>query len=501
MTSERKEIEDSLLGGRWEVDCVKIDVTQNDTASPEKFTGKGYLRQGEGGLVQFRLYPSHPVEDQPDRLMQGFGTPGKLIAPSGYSTLVARDFFGREWICPRVQPDTDVSYHHEGAETIVHGTADSLEAITDDGYPERIYFIRVVFFVDVKVPANSVTETVMNLAGELRRRSSSLDTAIFETEFGKFTIRTEPGKLVVSCESQQPPQEHFFVRVMEGLSFVFGRRLYWNYVEEHRHGKLTRRLRGQKESDEQSLSRPIEEHTRPCALYTWQLFARYLSFISSSHNGGKLHPCSRLLFPVYQARQGTIEARALALGVAVEGLCKELFPETAEQSTQLRVWVRQLRKHCEAWDGFNNAEVKKALYDRLGGLVGQLNTIRAKDTLMRLVAEGVVYERHVKAWGTLRNQAAHANMQATGSLQELVDLCEAVTMLLYHLIFKTVGYEGAYIDRSEYGYPTRWFRGRKPTEAEIAVAAYYLYLKEPDRHGNDLHHWFTGRAMLERGQY
>jgi hypothetical protein len=35
----------------------------------------------------------------------------------------------------------------------------------------------------------------------------------------------------------------------------------------------------------------------------------------------------------------------------------------------------------------------------------------------------------------------------------------------------------------------------------VAVAAYYLYLKEPGRHGNDLRHWLTARAELEAGLY
>jgi hypothetical protein len=149
----------------------------------------------------------------------------------------------------------------------------------------------------------------------------------------------------------------------------------------------------------------------------------------------------------------------------------------------------------------STATVKKALYDRLGGLLSQFNSVRAKDTMMRLASEGVVRDADVKAWGRLRNQAAHASIQVAGSLQDLVDLCEAVTVLMYHLIFKAIGYEGAYTDWSEYGYPTRWFRGRHPTEEDVAVAAYFMYLREPGRHGNDLQHWFTARAELLGGRY
>jgi len=110
-----------------------------------------------------------------------------------------------------------------------------------------------------------------------------------------------------------------------------------------------------------------------------------------------------------------------------------------------------------------------------------------------------VTEGHVKAWSLLRNKTAHANTKAAGSTQDLVKLCDVVTVLLYHLIFKAIGYEGHYTDYSEYGYPPRRYRGRPVTEDEIAVAAYFLWKADGEKHGNDLAHWFKGRAMLESG--
>jgi hypothetical protein len=428
------------------------------------------------------------------------GTPGKLIDPSMYYTLQAKDSFGRAWLCDRVLPDFSTFFGDNSWDTIVSGQLYLLESTQEQHYSVKTTYIRLAFFVDVKLPANTVTEVIKRVGGEEQRGASALDVAKVETEFGSFVFRTEPGKLIVSCSCLKAPQEHFFVRIMESLSFVFGKRLWWNFVEERRDRTVIRRIRGGNESDERSLVLPVNENDTPSPFFTWRLFSLYLSFISS-HKGGTLHPCSRVLFPVYQAHQGTVESQALALGVAVEGICKELFPETVSQAQELRVWAKSLREHCEVWKGFQDPLVRTALYDRISGLLGQLNSVRAKDTLMRLVSDGVAYERHVKAWGKLRNQAAHANIHASGTLQELVDLCAGVTMLLYHLIFKAIGYEGAYTDHSEYGYPRRWFRGRRPTAEEIAVAAYFLYLKEPDRYGNDLHHWFTARAMLENGRY
>jgi hypothetical protein len=500
MASEKTNLEDALLTNEWEIDCVAMTLTQEGSDAPESVKGKGFLRQGDDGLVHFRLYPTHPVVRRPFQEIEGW-TPGKIIEASRYYTLTADDVPGRTWIAHRVLPEFSAFYSDGAWDSIVSGTLRDVERKRQSHYKRRKTHIRVVFFADVSLPANTVTEVVRKVGGNDDGGSISLDVATVETPLGTFVIRTEPGKLIASFASDRPDiEEHFFVRIMEALSFIFGKRLGWNYVEEHRHGVEIERVRGEKMSDTSALPTPVDERVTPNPFFIWRVFSLYLSFVSS-HHGGTLHHCSGLLFPVYQARQGTIEAQALALGVAVEGLCKELFPETSEQARQLREWVKSLRKHCEQWDGFQDQGIRKALFDRVGGLLGQLNNIRAKDTLMRLAAEGALQERHVKAWGTLRNQAAHASIQAGGPLQELVDLCEAVTVLMYHLVFKAIGYEGAFSDWSEYGYPVRWFRGRRPTEEEIAVAAYFLYLKEPDRHGNDLQHWFAARAALGKGWY
>jgi hypothetical protein len=486
MSLEQKEIENDLAGNRWEVDCVSCSLTQNETAAPQTFSGKGFLRQAEDGTIHLRLYPTEIHNYADGQILAAPCLPGQLIPPKAYFSFRGRDMAGRYWTCSRVRPDVSESCHPEGTERVVSGTIYDLRSEGNSGAPEDLYLLRVVFFSDTDLTAGSFDAKVQEALSA-------------QNEFGKFTIQNEVGKLVISCQSDKPHQEYFFLRVTESLSFVLGRRLYWNCVEEYRHGKVIRRVIGLKQSDQRRLPQPVEERISPWAQFTWQLFSRYLAFVCS-HEGDSLHGCSRLLYAVYQAQQGTIHAKALALGVAVEGLCKELFPQTTEQSDQLRRWVGGLRKHCELWEGFRDAETKKALFDRLGGLLGQLTSTRPKDTLMRLQSERVVYDRHVRAWGTLRNRAAHANMNAADSLQELVDLCDAVTVLLYHLVFKAIGYEGAYTDWSEYGHPAKWFRGRPPTEEEIAVAAYFLYLKEPDRHGNDWHHWFTARAMLESGR-
>jgi hypothetical protein len=493
-----RDVEGPLLAKRWEIDCVDTTLTQNDTDKPVTYRGKGYLRQDADGVVCFRLYP--PAE--------GFSAPswdgtagrnaGKLVPGDAYYSLSATDWYGRVWKCPRVDPDVSTTYCGAQPHGQVSGKAYDLRCDEKSWVSEDVYFLRMVWGVDLELPATTGTEVITMLGGKEAGRSSTLNAAIFETEFGLFKILTEPGRLIVTCEADTPPDTHFFVRVMESLSFVLGRRLYWNYVEEHRLGTKTTRLRGQQQSDERHLPEPVGGSRRDRAGHTWLLFSDHLRYIAS-HEGGGLHPCSKHLFAVLQAQQGTIEAKALALGVAVEGLCKDLFPESPEAEARMKKWVKDLRTHCEGWGGFADSAARTALYDRLGGLIGQLTGVRAKDILVRLTFDGAVSDRHVKAWSRLRNQAAHANTKVGDSLQELVSLCDAVTVLLYQLVFKAIGYEGMYTDYSEYGYPPKRYRGRAVREEEIAIAAYFLWKAGSRQAGKDKEHWFKARTLLESG--
>ena len=56
-----------------------------------------------------------------------------------------------------------------------------------------------------------------------------------------------------------------------------------------------------------------------------------------------------------------------------------------------------------------------------------------------------------------------------------VDLCHKVMVLMYHLIFRAVGFEGVYIDHSTHGWRPKCYGDRPPTEEEIAVTGYFMW--------------------------
>ena len=101
------------------------------------------------------------------------------------------------------------------------------------------------------------------------------------------------------------------------------------------------------------------------------------------------------------------------------------------------------------------------LQQRVMGFRGQVLQVRAIDRMYQLAREGVLDEQHILAWKRLRNTSAHAGMLGTSIDQELFDDIMKVTMLMYHLVFNSVGYTGRYADYATHGFPPRSYPSRE----------------------------------------
>src|SRR5262249_9946661 len=149
-----------------------------------------------------------------------------------------------------------------------------------------------------------------------------------------------------------------------------------------------------------------------------------------------------------EASAGSITATGLALGVAAEGIVKALFPAAGTPTEGMAAIVQPLQDYCVAWPGNPGGELGESLKRRLPGMIGQLTNVSTKDKFHAVDKQKVIYEEHIKAWDKLRNTLAHGVTPGSREIQKLVDLCNKVTMLMYHLIFRGCGYEGSYEDYS-----------------------------------------------------
>jgi hypothetical protein len=482
----------------WSVDCVEMKLGRPGAAGPTEYTGPGYLRQEADGSIAYRLYPPPPATFDPRSIFPAGGIAGQIIGHEQYYHLEALDKTGIVWQVERTLPTPDTCLLGSRHFKLVSGVAHEM-AFTRPFVNLGVPSLTMVFFTEEKVPGNASTELTIMSPGGKTQKSSKHDTAKFSTAFGDFLVYNRPGMLVVEVTSRTAFPLYFEMRIVEALGFVLAKPLAWNVIERYENASETVRVRGEPVVVDATLPPPVISGTIDLSGGdVWRLFDKYLTFISA-YAGDGFHPCSRHLFAVIEASAGAISARGLALGVATEGIAKELFRRAGAPMEGMAAVVEPLKKHCLAWPGMPAGDLGDSLKRRLPGMIGQLTNVSAKDKLHALAKNKTIYEAHIIAWNDLRNTLAHGVTPGAKSIQKLLDLCDSVTVLMYHLIFRAVGYEGRYRDYSVHRWPNKYYRGRPVTEEEKAVAAYYL--AEKNLYQDDVARWYAGKNDLEQGLY
>ena len=184
----------------------------------------------------------------------------------------------------------------------------------------------------------------------------------------------------------------------------------------------------------------------------WQLFDRYLQFVLP-HPTQDWHPCSIFIHKAREASANSPDAYALGLTVAVEGLVNELYSHLGNPSQDFKSAVSKLKEFVATWAGIPGWEGNDSLRDRLPNLISQLTSVRAVDRLYELAKQGIVESRHVDAWRQVRHPMAHAELPNGEDYQLFSDRIFSVTVLLYQIVFASIGYDSYYHDYSIHGFP------------------------------------------------
>ena len=80
--------------------------------------------------------------------------------------------------------------------------------------------------------------------------------------------------------------------------------------------------------------------------------------------------------------------------------------------------------------------------NRMEGFLSTLRQPSVKDRLHALLKVGAVTEPEIKAWESLRHPSAHAGSLKDRAMQDVLDLYHVVSVLMYHLVFRAIGYVG-----------------------------------------------------------
>jgi len=149
-----------------------------------------------------------------------------------------------------------------------------------------------------------------------------------------------------------------------------------------------------------------------------------------------------------EASANSLEAEAIGLCVAVEGIANLLPFDKGNSEDEIVANVRQ-----EILKRLEELGVNSNLKERIQGLLGQLNTVRAIDRLQVLVHSERLDARSLDAWKKLRNKGVHPTRSTLEELddeemQKMIDRIHQVYVCMYQITFTLIGYEGPF---SNYG--------------------------------------------------
>ena len=447
--------------------------------------------------------PSDPLADIQSMV------PGTLVSDNHYYSLAARDQYGRHWTTVRIPIDISTGVPEEGrCSTIIMGEIRELEHKETRNNVSSGEALVMFFFEEMELLWTHPTVIQKKIGDKYKSEGFQRNAAIVHVAGHDFLIRNEDklGSIVeVETDSTLPPS--FDVYIVQAFLFVLATPVWPSVIKLYdSSGKRIRLVSKLSPQGRSIFPPPTEINSYPSLTAFWALFDSYLTFLLQNPSDG-WHPCSRFLHSAVTASRGGVHSGALALGVAVEGICKALFPSVGKPPPEFSDAVDSLLTYIANWPINGNHDHANGLKRRLPNHISQLKGTGVKDKLLRLAELGWIDRDAADKWGRLRNKTAHGSVPGMRVEQEFLDLFHAVADLFYQLVFCGIGYEGIYTAHSVRHYPPRLypsqaFRDRR--QEQIKCAAVLRWEHRGRGHGEDWADWFVAekevlareRAML-----
>ena len=328
----------ALIRRDMELDCTTLTLRQN--VGESFYSGPGYIRQDKSGRLNFTLYVLEARNHVPFGRRGSVPSPGQLVPPEAFFDLSAMDIYHREWTSCRILPDFVES--SDGLQ-IVRGQVDHLDHQEPDWKEDAGHTLAIHFFRELEFPCNAYTNSEDTFGERGKTRRLRLNLAQFEAEGRKISVEATDGTTICNIRSQYPFPPRYEWRIVEAMEFVLVTSLRWDVLVHIGEGRTSYQAVAPGDFGDEGRARlqgPIPAHI-PHSKAFWGIFERYLAFVVSQPNEGR-HPCTRRVASARAASENTIEAWALGLGVAVEGLVNDLYDSQKFHAQSLTYGAAQM---------------------------------------------------------------------------------------------------------------------------------------------------------------
>ena len=449
------EVISAFREGNFEVDCIQMQLTQNTDANPIVYSGRGFIRLTQNGRFEFKIYATEVSNITAFTSFQAVmaQASGTIYADADFYTLSAVDRFRNSWTADRILPEAD--WPGWNALPNVHGRLDTLR--TPSGHfadPTQEHLLRVHFFVQADIPSPRVSVERTPDGPKMKH-----DSARFKAVGCDFAVTKADGEIIVEAQSSEPFKPYFETRITEALQFILARSLLPRMIVRSDNKRQSLELASAiPKSDRTHLDPPLAAGYQGYYEYSWMLFSLYLDYTTRTNEAWYWHSCSYHLHNACEASANSIDAWAIGVCLAVEGISSLVEVNQTEEEKQAKKNVsNSLTKFIDSqgWD--------ETLTKRAKGLVGELQNLRVIDRLETLRVIGHVDAGYVRAWSKLRHRQAHPKHTDVTNvdgrdIQATLDLIHKTTVLMYHIVFHLIGYTGKHIDYGTHGthrYPMR----------------------------------------------
>jgi hypothetical protein len=439
-----------LLAGQLVIHCPDMRlVPGSHTAIKFPMEGPGTIRLSHSEGITYTLYPNGGL-CQRDLMAVLAMEAGKLIGADEMHQLIAVDTCQRAWLAEGLLPD----FEHGPGGAVVQGKIAELE-LRAETTAEQHDTLEMILPGRIRFSPNTSRKETVEIAGEHRGYRLSLDMA--QTEVCGIKLEFSHQDQVTRVWGSAPRggiRAETIDAILESLAIITASEVHWFLLDHISDGARRIRVRMPRSRvDASRVGPPVEIRTPSPA--SWDLFRKCVAYYSQRPSP-QMPTIGQIFGMIVDAGRGSIEVESIVLGTAVEMLLlHHVVPASPSASPpDFTPDANRVRQFVES-----QQDLAQRFRDRLKGFLDGIGSPRAKDSLEWLRERGLIDKKQIKAFGKLRNPAAHGAVPSADGLQEHLDLCAEVLVLAYHVLFALVGYQGDYVDYTKRNFPTARYEG------------------------------------------
>lgn len=463
------------------INLKEIFLVRGDYAEGQTTAEQGVVLRSKNGNVQLRI----------EKLTQNFISTnlkeerGRVLDNSSYYKLTALDEADNTWVVEKVLFVGSILKFPGEANYTFEVCSDCVcvkNSVGEENNEQRNkgYTLNILINEEMNLPSCwkwsiesglSVTHTFLNGHSILLSKVSTQEESPFLIQYYS---EKEVDESVVIART-----------ICESMRFILAQQVSWFCMERvaenetkiwiHPSSRRTNHYLGRAKPPIQ-LDRVYPDHEAQfsststdivvcCESQLWHLYEKYFTFALEDKSGLHTHYLSGWIGRIVEIEYQSLEAEMLTLSIGVESIAKK-YSSTLNQKTttppaketeeldcnirDLKAWIKE-KKEREGESSFSN---------RLNGFIGSLKSTRetAKDVLTKLVTNRLIDKSLLKAWTKLRNGSAHGSIVEPEKYASYIQECDKLNLLLFHLIFLIIEYEGPFSDYSQERWPTKVFQ-------------------------------------------